>query len=180
MGTPRVSDEPVLVTILDTISDNGDIVDNIRVTCVITEDTTGVVLESIWDGDTASKGTSLVNLLHHIFFTGNFTVLLNTIGVILVRNEASLTRVAVTAIAHGGANLTVVVTTGHVGGASLISDVVLVDPLESVEGKSTVATIIRGLTGDEDLRGDVDLGPGTITSDLDSIGESRGSSLGPA
>ena len=169
MGTPRVSDEPVLVTILDTISDNGDIVDNFSVTSLITEDTTGVVLESIWDGDTASKGTSLIDLLHHIFFTSNFTVFINTVGVIIGWDVASLTRVAVTAHGHGGANLTVVVTTSHVGGAGLISDVVLVDPLESVEGKSTVATIIRGLTRDEDLRGDVNLGPGTITSDLDSI-----------
>jgi hypothetical protein len=180
MGTPRVSDEPVLVAILDTISDNGDIVDNFKVTRVITEDATIVVLESIWDGDTASKGTSLVNLLHHIFFTSDLTVFINTVGVIVVWNEASLTGVAITAIAHGRASLTVVVTTGHVGRAGLISDVVLVDPFESIEGESTMATIIRSLTRDEDLRGDVDLGPGTITSDLDSIGESRGSSLGPA
>ena len=36
------------------------------------------------------------------------------------------------------------------------------------------------LTGNEHLRGDVDIGPGGLSSDLDSIGERRGRSVGPA
>ena len=180
VGSPGVSDEPVLVAILDTIADNGDIVDNLQVTSVITEDATIIGLKSLRDGDTTSERTSLVDFLHHVLFASDLTILFNAVGVVLGRNVAGLTWVAVTAHSHSGAAETVVVTTGLIGGAGLIGDVVLVDPLEGVEGITTVATIIRSLTGDEDLRGDVDLGPGTISSDLDSITEGGGGSLGPA
>jgi len=63
--TPRVSDGPVLGAVLNTIADDGDIVDDVLVTGLVLEDTRGIVLEGIGDGDTTSNGTSLIDLLHH-------------------------------------------------------------------------------------------------------------------
>tara|TARA_B110000285_G_scaffold232124_1_gene302448 strand:- start:416 stop:619 length:204 start_codon:yes stop_codon:yes gene_type:complete len=66
--------------------------------------------------------------------------------------------------------LAIVVTSGSVNGAGLVSDFVLSHPLESIVGLSTMASIIT-TAGDEDLRSDVDVWPLSLSSDLDSIGK---------
>ena len=43
-----------------------------------------------------------------------------------------------------------------------------------------MATLILGLARDDDLGGDVDIGPGSLTGELDAIGKSRGGGVGPA
>ena len=154
--------------------------DNVHVAGFIAEDSTGVVLKSIRDGNTAGNGTSLVDFLHHFLLALDLTELVNTVDEVLVGDEACLTGVAVTADVHSRADLTVVETTGAVDGASLISDFVLGHPLEGVVGLTTVATLVGGLARDDHLRGDVHIGPGTLTSDLDTIGEGGGGSVGPA
>jgi hypothetical protein len=78
-----------------------------------------------------------------------------------------------------GALFTVIVTSGSVDSASLVSDFVGVHPLESVVSFTTVATIILRAR-DENLWGDVNIWPGSLSSDLDSIGEGRGSGMSPA
>jgi len=180
VGTPGVSDEPIFVAILNTVTNDADVMDDFHITGIITVDTTSVVIESLRDGDTTSEGTSLVDLLHHGLFSADGTVFINTIGVISIGDEASLTGVAVTAHGHSRAAKTIVATASLVRRASLIGDVVLVDPLESAQGVSTVATISILLTRDEDLRSDVDLGPSTVTGNLDSVSKGGGGSLSPA
>ena len=61
--------------------------------------------------------------------------------------------------------------------ASLISDVVLIDPLVGVDSVATVATKVTHTgsfatlgAGEENLRGYVDIGPGSVSGDLDTIG----------
>jgi len=61
------------------------------------------------------------------------------------------------------------VATGLVDGAGLVGDLVLRHPLEGAEGISTKAAVI-GAARDEDLRRDVDVGPGCVSSDFDTIG----------
>jgi len=41
--------------------------------------------------------------------------------------------------------------------------------LEGVKVPATMATIVSHLTLDQDLRGDVDIRPGSLSHDLDSI-----------
>jgi hypothetical protein len=118
--------------------------------------------------------------LHHGFFTIDTIVFINTVFKVLIGDDASLTRRAVSAHFHGRAFTTVIVTSSEVDRASLISDVVLVDPIVSKDWKTTMATHIRLLARDENLRGDVDIGPGSISLDLDSIGQGRGGSMSPA
>ena len=43
-----------------------------------------------------------------------------------------------------------------------------------------MAAHIGGLTRDDDLGGDVDIGPSSATGDLNAIGESAGGGVGPA
>ena len=178
--TPGVTDEPVRAAILLTVANNGDVVNNVHVTSVVTVDATGVVIEGLRDGDTASDGSSLDDLLHHVLLADDFIEFVNTVDHVLVGDEAGLTGVAVAANVHGRADLTVVEATGAVDGASLISHLVVGHPLEGIVGLTTVATHVLGLTRDDDLGGDVDIGPGALTRDLDSIREGRGGGMGPA
>mmetsp|Transcript_14441 Transcript_14441/g.22391 ORF Transcript_14441/g.22391 Transcript_14441/m.22391 type:complete len:297 (-) Transcript_14441:30-920(-) len=180
VGSPGVSDGPELLAVFNTPSDDGDIVDDVDVAGGVLVDTSGVVLEGVGHGDTASDGASLVDFLHHLVLTSDLTVLLGSVDLVLVGGEAVLlARGAVLAHDDGGALLTVIVASGSVDGASLIGDVVAVHPLEGVVGLATVAAIILG-AGDEDLGGDVDIGPLGVSGDLNSIGESGGGGVSPA
>lgn len=60
---------------------------------------------------------------------------------------------------------------GLVRGASLIGDVVGVNPLVGVLGVTAIAAVVGGLTGDEDLGREIDIGPLGLAGDLDAVGE---------
>lgn len=145
--------------------------DNIHITGLIAEDATRVVFERVGNGDITRNGTALSNLLLHGILTRNGSILIDTVLQVLVGDKAGLTRVAVAADSHGRAFLTIVVATSHVDGAGLIGDRVLVHPLVGVVCITAVAALVSHLTGDDDLRGDVDIRPGSVASDLDAIRE---------
>ena len=142
---------------------------DLHVTSLILVDTTGVVLEGIWDSDTGRNRSSLVDLLHDILLSFKWTVLIGVEDLVVVHSPAATaTMTTVHASDLISAVLSVIVTSGSVNGASLISDLVLGHPLEGVDRVTTVAAIVSR-AGDEDLRGDVDIGPGCLSSNLNSI-----------
>ena len=122
--------------------------------------------------------------LHHVLLAGDLAEFVDTVDQVLVGDEASLTWVTVTADVHGRAwlgNLSLLlVTESTVDGASLIGDFVVGHPLESVVGLTTVATKVLLLARDDDLGGDVDIGPGGLTGDLYPIRDGGGGGVGPA
>jgi len=61
------------------------------------------------------------------------------------------------------------VTTSQINGTSLIGDIVLMDPIESEDWESTVAALSFLMAGEEDLRGKLNIRPGSVTKDLHSI-----------
>jgi len=95
--------------------------------------------------------------------------LVNAVDQVLIWDETWLFWVAVFALDNAGAFNSVVVASGLVDGASLIGDIVGVHVLVSVHWLTTVATIILSLTRNDNLRGDVDIGPSSLSLDLDSI-----------
>jgi hypothetical protein len=155
-------------------------VDNVGVASCVTEDSTGVIFKCIWDSNTASNWSTLCDFLLHVRFSLNFTILFDLVVQILVWDETGCTWVAVTANFHGGAFLTIVVATSLVDGASSVGDFVGVHPGEGVIGLTTVATLIWSFTRDQNLWGDVDVWPGCLSLDFDSIGKGGGGSMGPA
>jgi len=96
------------------------------------------------------------------------SVLIGVVVLVVVLGPASLAWAAVVALELLRALLTVVVASGSVDGASLISDLVLGHPLEGVVSITTVASIITR-AGDEDLRSDVDIWPLSLSGNLDSV-----------
>ena len=114
MVAPRVPDRPVLLTILDTIADNRDGVDQLLIASVITVDSTGVIFECRRHCDSTSNGSSLIDFVHHGFLTRDGTVLVDVIVVVLIGHETSLTSEAISANIHGRADFAIGVATGAV------------------------------------------------------------------
>jgi hypothetical protein len=107
--------------------------------------------------------------LLHLVLAGEVSVLINTIDLILIRDKAILMRIAISAHGHVRALVTIFPSSSGIDGASLISDVVVVDVLESVNGLTSRATEIFVLTRNDDLGRNVDVGPSGFSLDLDSI-----------
>jgi hypothetical protein len=155
-------------------------VNSVNVTSCVVVNTTHVVIKRLWDSDRAREWTALEQLIHHGLFSVYMAEFVDTVGVVLRRDVASLSRLTVAAEGHRAATNTVVPSPCLVNRASLISNIVFVNPLVRVVSVSSVATIVFLLTGDQNLRSDVNIGPGCLALNFYSIGESRSCSLGPA
>lgn len=155
--------------------------DYVQVAGFIIVNTTGVSLERIGDCNTASNGTALINLLHHVILTCNRAELVDLEDTVLSRYVAfAATRVASLANVDGSAIDAVVVTASLIDGAGLISDVVVVHEFEGRQGLTTVAAVIIHGARYDNLRRDADVGPLSVSVDLNTIGEGRGGSVSPA
>jgi len=82
--------------------------------------------------------------LHHSLLTVDSAELIDLIGVVFIWYEAVLEGLAVFAYVNWGAFDTVVVTSGLIDRACLISDLILMHELEGGDGFTTMATIIIG------------------------------------
>jgi hypothetical protein len=180
VSSPRVSDKPVLLAGLLSVADNWDVMHNLHVTGSVTEDASSVVLKSLGHCDTASNRTSLVDFLEHVRLTSDSTEFIDSVHKVLVGDDAGLTWAAVTALVHSRAHLTVVQTAGSVDWAGLIGDLVVSHPFKCVISFTTIAAQILGLTRDNDLRGDVNIGPSCLTGNLYPIRYSGCSGVSPA
>jgi hypothetical protein len=107
-------------------------------------------------------------------------VFVDVVLVVGLGDDTSRGGCAVTAHGHSGAALTVVPTSSLVNSASLISDIVALNPLVSVVSIATVATVIGLLARDQNLRSQVNIGPLSVTQNLDSVGQGSSGSLSPA
>lgn len=101
VSSPRVSNEPIVLAVFNTISNDGNIVADLHITGIVTEDATSVGMKRISCGHTAGDWTSLVNFLNHVLLSRNSAIFIDSINVIFVGDEASFTRIAVSAHIHG-------------------------------------------------------------------------------
>lgn len=106
--------------------------------------------------------------------------LVNLVDMVLIWDETWLMWVTVSALSDWRAVNSVIVTSSSIDRTSLISYFVLVHPFKSKNWLTTVTSIILLLTGNNNLWGDVDIGPSSLSSNLDSIRERRGGSMSPA
>jgi hypothetical protein len=180
VGTPGVSDNPVLGTIgKSTPTDDRDIVIDFSLVGSINENTTGIV-EKRSSSNTADNGSSLHDFAHHSLFAFNGAVFNDTVDIVRIRNEAVFSGRAVSALDIIGTVDTVVPTSSLVVGTGFVSDVVLMDIFISSGSITAVATFIGKFAGEEDLRSDVDIGPAGVSHDLDTIRHGGGGSESPA
>jgi len=146
-------------------------VDEVFVSSQVLVDTSRVILEGIWDCNSAGNGSSLVDLLQHCFLSLEGSELIDFVHVVTGRDEAGLVRLAIFALDDRGALSTVGVASGSVDGAGLVSEFVVVHELVGGDGITTVAAVIVGGARDHNLRRDVDVWPLSFSSYLNSVRE---------
>jgi hypothetical protein len=117
-------------------------VDNVSITGGIIENSTSVALESIRDGNTASNGASLIDLLQHVVFSGEITELINTVDVVLVRYKAISVGMAILALVNRGTFNAIVMATSLIYGARLVCNLIFTHEIESTKGETTVTAVI--------------------------------------
>jgi hypothetical protein len=175
---PRVSNNPILLTILFAPADDRhDVV--LHPKTRVAGDATGIIMKLV-TVKTASNRTALNDLLHHVLLTGYCTVLINLVDTILGRNGARLVGAAISAHFHGGALLAIGVSDCLVNRAGLISDLVLAHPPECSERVTTVAAERGVLTRDKHLGSNIDVRPGRLSRDFNAVREDRRGCVSPA
>jgi hypothetical protein len=98
-------------------------VDNVKVSSLIVINARSIVLEESRNCNTTSNRPSLVDFLNHCIFSMHVCILIKGICVIFIRNEAWFVRGTVFASIDGRAYLAVVMSSGSVDRASLISNI---------------------------------------------------------
>lgn len=178
--TPRVSDEPVWDVLLNTVSDDGDSVVEFLSAGGIVDDSTLVVKETIGI-EGADDWASLVDFVHHGFFTSDWTEFSDTVDWVIWWDEAALAWKAVLALDSGVALDTSVPTQSLVIRARFVGNVEFVDVFEGEGWVTSVASEVFTLVaGQEDLWGQFIIRPSSLSGDLDSVSQSGGDSESPA
>jgi len=96
VSTPRVTNGPVLCAILNSVADNGNVVNNVHITSCVLINASSITLKRVRYSDTACNGSTLVDFLHHGFFTRYWTKLINIVNSVLIWDETrATTRLAV-------------------------------------------------------------------------------------
>lgn len=106
--------------------------------------------------------------------------MVNLVDWVLLGDEAVFEWVAVLADGNWRTLKTVVVSSGLVDGAGLIRSLMEVQPGVSVDSVTSMATVGYCVAGNQYLRTDVDVRPGCLSSDLDSVTQRGSCGVGPA
>lgn len=90
VGSPGISAKPILGSVLNTPSNDGDIVGNSESTGGIVEDSTRVVSELLGDSHSAGNWSTVVDFVHHVLLSLDWTVLINSVDVRVWLSPTSL------------------------------------------------------------------------------------------
>jgi hypothetical protein len=178
--TPGVSDEPVLNSLFNTVTDNGNSVVEFSGTGLIVDDTAGIVKKTSGI-KSADNGTSLVDFVDHIGFALDVTELSELVDRISGGNNALATGVAVLALDHSITTNSSIPTLGLVVRAGFVGNAVVEDVFHGNSGVTTVASFVFTLVArQQDLRSQFKIGPLGLSGDLDSVSNGRGGGESPA
>jgi hypothetical protein len=171
VSSPRVSYGPELDSVFNSKSNDRDFVYEADISSSVFINTASVVLKGLRYCNSASNRSSLIDFLDHVFFSGNFTEFFDSINVIGVWYEAWIVRVAVLANSDVRALNSIVMSSGSVDGASLISHFISVHVGECGNSISTVATKIGLTARDQDLGSNINIRPCSLSGDFYSVRE---------
>jgi hypothetical protein len=178
--SPGVSNKPVFDTLFNTVTnDRNSVIESISTSCII--DNTTSVVEEASSVNTADNGTSLVDFVDHSLFTINVTEFGNGVNGISGRNGALVSRPAVLALNHIIATDSSVPALSLVVRATFVGNSVVVDIFKGKSRVTTVAALVFALrAGQKNLRSQFEIGPLSLSGDLNSVSKSRGGGKGPA
>jgi len=142
MRAPGVSNSPVFDSIFDAKTDHRNVMNEINISSCVIENSTGVVFQSIWNSNTTGDRASLVDFLHHGFFSFDMAIFIRLIDFVIISNEASFSRRTVLADSHVRTFLSVVMSSSSVDGTSLIGNFVFGHPFKSIKSFSSVTSVV--------------------------------------
>jgi len=146
MGTPRVTDSPVLNTILFPIADDGHFMGYFEIASIVIKNTNGIFMESICGCHGTRERPPLNEFIHNRSFANCRAILINFVFVVVRWNNTCLIWRTITAERHSRASNTVVPASTLINSAGLISNIVCFHPLIGQNRIATMATVILLLT----------------------------------
>lgn len=145
----------------------------------INKDTWSVVFELLSNSNSASNRSTLIDFIHHCLFPFHLSELLDSVDFSTSLSPASTIWHTVFTLYNCTASNSIIVTIGLIRRASLISNVVVMNPFISILSITSSATIIRVFTWYQDLGRDHNVGPLSFSGDFDSVTKSRGRGESP-
>jgi len=178
--TPGVSNHPVLNSLFNTVTNDGNSMVEFSGTRLVVDDTAGIVKDTSGI-KSADDGTSLVDFVDHIGFALNVTEFSELVNGISGGNDALATGVAVLALDHGITANSGIPTLSLVVRAGFVGNGVVEDVFHGNSGVTTVASFVFTLVArQQDLRSQFKIGPLSLSGDLDSVSNGRGGGESPA
>ena len=178
VGTPGVTNNPVLLTVLLTPTNDRDGVAHGGGSGGILEDAAVVLEELVGDGNTADDGTTGVDFLHHVGGAGNCAELIGVVSGEVLDGVAAVGTIS-TAISADTEVIALAILS-FVVLAALFRDADLGEELVGVVGVTAVAAEIAGIAVEENLDGEIVVGPLSLAGDSHTVGEGGKSGEGPA
>lgn len=181
MLSPWVPDDPVVSTVLGSTKtgDTYDVVD-VMWSSLIMEYSSCVVHQLLSCVNTTCNWASLVDFLLNGLSSVKPSKFVYLVFWISVWDIAVFVWVTVSALHHGWASVSVIISSCRIDRASFVCDSVLVHPLVGHLWPSTVATHAERVTRYKNLGTDVNIWPGCVSRDFDSVWQSRSGSVCPA
>ena len=121
----------------------------------------------------------MIDFIHHIFFSFNFSEFMNTINFSSFLSPTSFSWETIFAFDLSWASDTIIMAEGLIWRTSFICNVVVMNPFISVFSISTMAAIIGGFTWNEYLRRDNNIWPYSFSLDFNPITQSWSSRESP-
>jgi hypothetical protein len=180
IASPGIPDNPVLGPILLTPSDHTDIMIQLLPASLINKDTRSVINQVLSDSNGTCDWPTLIDLIHNIQLPIHKPILTHSIDLSSFLSPAASIGQTILTLDLTGASNPVIQPVRLIGRAGLISDVIPVDPFVGGAGVAAVAALIHILAADQHLRGEVDVGPGGLPGDLDTVAQGGGGGEGPA
>lgn len=136
---------------------------------LVIEDTSSIVDKLTGYGYSACDWTSLKNLVHHILFAFDFSILINSVDFSSLLSPTAFLWETVLALNHSRTSNTIVVSKSLIWWTSLISNVIIMDPFISSFSVTTVASFIWFFTRNQNLWTKNDIWPLSFSSDFNTI-----------
>lgn len=177
---PTVSSEPIFGAILFSVTDERNIMGDRLITSSVDEYSACVVIKSLGDCHSADNGSSLLYFVHHFFLTANSSVLRNWVNFCVRLCPAALSRRAILAFNLSRTPKPICPSQGLVDAAGFICDIIFVNIFEGGYRITSGTPLVTLLTGEKNLRRDIDVRPFCISCNLYSVGERWCGCEGPA
>lgn len=141
-GAPRISDIPVLCSVLDTIPHNWYGMIQILCSCMINKDASTRKVEEIWGDCNWTSYRAILQFLNHVLLTTDKTISFHLIFIVAFLHKTSLVWITVLTYYFRRAWDSIIMTPGLVICAGFVCYVIVVDPGECTVLVSTVTTIV--------------------------------------